>query len=121
MRWLTDRFQITAITFGRRILVTPKVIIRDEENRLRVSASLIAHEATHVIQYCKQGFMGFLASYVAEYLRALLEQKQGWAKAARAAAYFKIKQEREAYEAQAAYPIWKSKAGGGSKRGRGKG
>lgn len=106
-RWLTVSFQITAITFGRRVFIAPKVITRDEENRLTVSAALIAHEATHVIQYRKAGFIRFLLSYVAEYLRALREQKQGLGKAARTAAYFKIRQEREAYEAQAAYPSWK--------------
>lgn len=107
-RFVTGRFQILAITFGRRIFVAPKIIKRNEENRLTVPAELIAHEATHVVQYSKAGFIGFLLSYIAEYLRALREQKQGWSRAARMAAYFKIKQECEAYEAQAAYPIWEA-------------
>src|SRR5947209_12875490 len=107
-RWLTDRFQILAIAFGRRIFVAPKVIKRDEEARLTLPAALIVHEATHVVQYGKAGLIGFLLSYTAEYLRALREQKQGWSRAARSAAYFNIRQEREAYEAQAAYPIWEA-------------
>ena len=111
-RWLTDRFQILAITFSRRIFVAPKVITRDGENRLTVPAALIAHEATHVVQYSKAGFIRFLLFYIAEYLRALREQKQGWGRAARSAAYFKIRQEREAYEAQAAYSIWEAMNGG---------
>jgi|ERR1043165_3818167 hypothetical protein len=105
-RLLTGAFDILAITFGRRIFVAPKVVKLDEEKRLTVPASLVAHEATHVVQYSNAGFLGFLISYLSEYLRGLRSQQQGWGKAARKAAYFGIKQEREAYEAEAAYAIW---------------
>ena len=108
-RRLTGTFGILAITFGRRIFVAPKVIKRDERKRLTVPAALVAHEATHVVQYGTAGFAGFLVSYLREYWRGLMDQKQGWGKAARKAAYFGIKQEREAYEAEAAYATWKSK------------
>jgi len=107
--WLTRAFGILAITFGRRIFVTPKVIKRDERERLTAPAALIAHEATHVVQYGAAGFSGFLVSYLREYGRGLLDQKKGWGKSARQAAYFGIRQEREAYEAEAAYATWKSK------------
>ncbi|PYS52115.1 MAG: hypothetical protein DMF68_02445 [Acidobacteria bacterium] len=107
-RLLTGRLQFLAVTFGRRIFVAPKVMARGEENRLTVPAALIAHEATHVVQYDKAGFVNFLLSYITEYLRFLREQKQGWGRAARTAAYFKISKEREAYEAEAAYPIWET-------------
>lgn len=116
-RLLTGRLQFLAVAFGRRIFVAPKVMTRDEESRLTVPAALIAHEATHVVQYDKAGFIKFLISYSAEYLRAMREQKQGWGRAARTAAYFKVSKEREAYEAEAAYPIWetvKSKDEGGN-------
>jgi hypothetical protein len=106
--WFTSAFGILAITFGRRIFIAPKVIKRDERKRLTVPAALIAHEATHVVQYGAAGFAGFLVSYLREYRRGLLDQKKGWGKAARQAAYFGIKQEREAYEAEAAYATWKS-------------
>ena len=103
--WLTSRSHILAITFGRRIFVASKVVGRDEEGRLTVPAALIAHEATHVFQYNQAGFVRFLLSYLLEYWRALREQP-GWGKAARNAAYFAIKQEREAYQAEQAYAGW---------------
>ena len=119
-RWFTSAFGILAITFGSRIFVAPKVIKRDERKRLTAPAALIAHEATHVVQYSAAGFAGFLVSYLREYGRGLLEQKKGWGNAARQAAYFGIKQEREAYEAEAAYATWKSKAEGGRRKDEGK-
>jgi hypothetical protein len=105
-RWLTRTFHILAITIGRRVFVDPKVVGRDERGRPRVPAGLIAHEATHVVQYDRAGFVGFLLSYFWEYWRALREQEQGWGKAARHAAYFAIKQEREAYQAESAFGAW---------------
>lgn len=105
---LTREFEILAITFGRRIFVAPKVIKRDESGRLSLPAALVAHEATHVMQYTGAGFVGFLVSYLREYWRCLRELKQGWSKAARTAAYFRIRQEREAYDAEAVYPSWKA-------------
>ena len=108
-RWFTSAFGILAITFGSRIFVAPKVVKVDERQRLTVPAPLVAHEATHAMQYRNAGFLCFLISYLNEYLRGLRSQKQGWGKAARKAAYFGIKQEREAYEAEAAYATWKSK------------
>jgi hypothetical protein len=107
-RWsqaLTNSFQILAITVGRRIFVTAKTLSRDETGRLMVSARLIAHEAVHVVQYEEAGFVGFLFSYAREYWRALRGQ-QGWGKAARLSAYFAIKHECEAYEAENAYAGW---------------
>jgi hypothetical protein len=103
--WLTSAFNVVAITFGRRVFVAPKKIERDDDGRLTVSAELIAHEATHVVQYERAGFTGFLFSYLWEYGRALREQ-QGWSKSARHAAYLAIKQEREAYDAESAYAVW---------------
>jgi Domain of unknown function (DUF4157) len=105
-RWLTGHLQILAITFGRRVIVASKAVVRDEQGRLTVPAGLLAHEATHVIQYQEAGFVRFLFSYLREYWRALHEHRQGWGKAARNAAYFAIKHEREAYEAEHAYAVW---------------
>jgi hypothetical protein len=105
-RWLTSVFGIVAITFGRRIFVAPRKVERDGEGRLTIPAELIAHEATHVVQYEQAGFIGFLYSYLREYWRALREQQQGWGKPARRAAYFAIKHEREAYGAESFYGVW---------------
>ncbi|HKR01856.1 MAG TPA: DUF4157 domain-containing protein, partial [Pyrinomonadaceae bacterium] len=106
-RWLTNAFDIVAITFGRRIFVAPQKIERDAQGRLTAPASLIAHEATHVLQYDRAGFVGFLISYLAEFTRLLREQRQGWGKPARKTAYFSLSQEREAYEAERAYQFWR--------------
>jgi hypothetical protein len=108
-RYLTRSFNILAITFGRRIFVAAKTVRRDDEGRLVVSARLIAHEAVHVVQYQQAGFIGFLFSYAREYWRALKGQRQGCGKAARLAAYFAIKHECEAYEAESAYAVWLAK------------
>ncbi len=105
-RYLTSTFDILAITVGRRIFIAAKAISRDEHGRLIVSARLIAHEAVHVVQYEQAGVLGFLFSYVREYWRALRGQRQGWGKGARLAAYFAIKHECEAYEAENAYAGW---------------
>jgi len=103
---LTKAFHIQAITFGRHIFIAAKAIGRDDKGRLVVPAGLIAHEATHVVQYQQAGFIGFIFSYVQEYWRALRKQRQGWCKAARLAAYFAITHECEAYEAESAYAGW---------------
>lgn len=105
-RWITDELRILAITFGRRIFVAPKVLKRDEQNRLTVPAGLIAHESTHVIQYAQSGLMGFFISYLRDYFRILRKQKQGLGRAARNAAYLAIEHEREAYAAETAYESW---------------
>ena len=107
-RWVTGTFSILAITFGRRIFVAPKIVAQDAENRLIIPAELIAHEAMHVMQYERSGFIGFLVSYLREYLRALRSQGQGLTEAARHAAYLAIKQEAEAHQAEMAYSIWQA-------------
>ncbi len=104
-RWVTRTFGILAITFGRRVFVAPKVVGHDRSGRLTVPARLMAHEATHVVQYAQAGFAGFLFSYLREYWRALSKQT-GWGKTARQAAYMAIRQEREAYDAERAYALW---------------
>ena len=107
-RWVTSTFHILAITFGRRIFVAPRLLVRDAENRLTIPAELIAHEATHVVQYEQYGFIGFLISYLGEYRQALKKHRPGWGVAARHAAYLEIKQELEARQAEAAYMMWQS-------------
>ena len=42
-RWLTHKFQINAITFGRRVFVNPD-LVKDDEGVRRAPAWLIAHE-----------------------------------------------------------------------------
>ena len=104
-RLLTGTFGILAITFGRCVFVSARVVKRDERGRVTIPAGLLAHEAMHVVQYGEAGFVGFLVSYLREYWRELRAQP-GWGRAARQAAYLAIKHEREAYEAEDEYFAW---------------
>jgi hypothetical protein len=103
--WIVRAFHLGAITFGRRIFVLPKYIQRDEKGRLTIPGWLAAHEATHVLQYERAGFTGFLILYLRGYWRALRAQKM-WNGAAHRAAYLAIMEESEAHEAEKAYATW---------------
>lgn len=102
---LTKTFNIGAITFGRHIFVAPRLLTRDLDGKLRVPGWLIAHEATHVWQYQRDGFTGFLRSYLKGYWRALRTEK-GWNGEARMKAYLAIKEECDARESETAYAVW---------------
>ncbi len=103
--WLTRTFKISAITFGRRIFIASKMVVRDGSGRLSIPGWLIAHEATHVWQYQRAGFFGFLFSYLRGYWRALRAQ-QMWNGEARMAAYLAIEEECDARETEAAFVDW---------------
>jgi len=104
-QFLTKTFRIGAITFGHRIFVEPKLLERDRDGRLCVPGWLIAHEATHVWQYQREGFLGFLISYLKGYWRALRMEKR-WNGEARMKAYLAIKEECDARESETAYAVW---------------
>jgi len=104
-RWLTNTFHIGAITFGRHIFVAPKLLTRDARGRWIAPGWLIAHEATHVWQYRREGFLGFLSSYLRGYWRAL-RTEQRWNGEARMKAYLAIREECDARESEAAYALW---------------
>jgi hypothetical protein len=104
-RWFVGGLRQGAITFGRRIFVLPRLIERDEQGRLIVPGWLAVHEATHVLQYERAGFVGFLVLYLGGYWRALRSQKR-LSGAAHWAAYRAIREEREAEEAEEAYANW---------------
>ena len=104
--WVVRAFHLGAITFGRRIFVLPKYMERDARGRLTIPGWLAAHEATHVLQYERAGFAGFLVRYLRGYWRALREQKKRNNEAAHKAAYLAIREEREAHEAEEAYAAW---------------
>ena len=107
-RLITHTFKIAAITFGRHILVKPELVVRDEAGRLRAPSWLIAHETTHVLQYERAGFVGFLWVYLKDYWRMLREQ-QGWGSVARMSAYLAIGVEREAREAEHVFAEWNAR------------
>jgi hypothetical protein len=100
--WVTRTFNLLAITFGRRIFVAPDKVHRDPDGRLKIPARLMAHEATHVLQYQQAGILRFLVSYLREYGKGLKVQRS-IGRTARRSAYLSIKYEREAYEVEHAY------------------
>jgi hypothetical protein len=99
--------KISAITFGRRVIVSPALVRRDDRRRLIIPGWLLAHEAIHVLQYERNGFLRFLIAYLRAYLRALREQK-GIGAAARMNAYLAIEEEQSAREAERAYRVWRA-------------
>ncbi|MDT4968686.1 MAG: hypothetical protein QOJ64_3423 [Acidobacteriota bacterium] len=103
--WVTRGSNVLAITFGRHIFVAPDKVEREPDGQLRVPAALMAHEATHVLQYQRAGFVRFLVSYLREYAKGLKVQRS-IGRTARRSAYLSINYEREAYEAEHAYTNW---------------
>ena len=95
---VTTILQVNGITIGRHIFIHPKFTKRDEQNRLYAPKSLIAHELTHSVQYTRQGFFGFLKSYLGAYWKLLRGSKK-WDFNTRMQAYLDIPQEIEARHA----------------------
>lgn len=93
---------VGAITFGRRVFVRPSLVRKDSSGRAELPASLLVHEAAHVLQYAERGMLRFLAGYLREYFRVLWEGKRLNADA-RNSAYLAIPEERAAREAEHAY------------------
>ena len=100
--WLGRPFHLGAITFGRRIFVLPEYVKRDMLGRLSIRGSIAAHEATHVLQYEREGWVRFFTLYLRGYWRALRAQGRV-SGAAHMAAYLAIREEQEAHEAEEAY------------------
>ncbi len=104
-RCATRALKIGAITFGRHVFISPNWVERKAGGRRTAPGWLIAHEAVHVLQYEREGWLRFLLNYVLDYWR-LLRASGGWDAAARMAAYLAITKESAAREAEDAYKIW---------------
>ena len=91
-----------AITFGRHVFVRPGLVKKDEEGRLCIPGWLLAHEATHVLQYEQRGYLRFFRDYLSGYWQALSKGKK-WSAQGRRAAYMAIAEEQTAYEAEHAF------------------
>lgn len=91
-----------AITLGRHVFVSPRLVRRDAQGKLRLAGWLVVHEAVHVLQYEESGFAGFLFGYLRGYCGALRRGRSLRA-AARMAAYMEIAEECEARAAEHAY------------------
>ncbi|HEX8130974.1 MAG TPA: DUF4157 domain-containing protein [Pyrinomonadaceae bacterium] len=103
---LTRVLRVAAITLGRHVLVSRKVVRRNERGRLTMPGWLLAHEAAHVRQFQQAGFVPFVFNYAREYL-ALLVRGGKFDARARVQAYEQIAREREAREVEAAYLRWR--------------
>lgn len=112
--FITGRLRIAGITIGRRILLAPsqveaRVESSNECEKVRefvVSEELLVHEMMHVVQFERDGFVGFVRGYVGDYLRTLWREKRCDA-ATRMMAYLAIPAECEARAAAAAYTQWR--------------
>jgi hypothetical protein len=91
-----------AMTLGCHVFIRPGLCRRDGRGRVTLPGWLVVHEAAHVLQYAKKGFVRFLLGYLRGYWRAL--RKGGrWDAAGRLAAYKAIEEEREARLAEHLY------------------
>lgn len=95
---ITKLLNVNGITIGRHIFIHPQFTWRDSGKRLCAPKALIAHELTHTMQYLRQGFFGFLYSYLKAYWN-LLRKSEKWNFDARMQAYTDIPQEIEARRA----------------------
>ncbi len=99
---VTSILQVNGITIGRHIFIHPQFTRRDENNRLCAPKALVSHELTHTMQYTRQGFFGFLKSYLGAYWKLLRKTKK-WDFDSRMQAYLEIPQEIEARRAARVY------------------
>lgn len=96
---------VDGITIGRHIFIRPAKAKYNSNNHLTIGKNLLSHEVTHVLQYQKFGFIGFLAGYLKEYF-AGLKRKKKWDALSRMEAYFEISHEIEARKAAAKFVEW---------------
>ncbi len=94
-----------AITFGSRVLIARSIVRRGEDGLLRAPGALVAHEATHVLQYERAGYVRFLFRYLREY-SAALKKGSGRGLQRHWPAYRAISFEAEARAAEEAYAAW---------------
>lgn len=106
-RLVTKQLGTGAITFGRHILFSPDRVTQADGD-LRAEGWLVAHEATHVLQYEHEGYVRFFLKYLYGYWRALHKGRK-WDGQARINAYLAIAEERAALEAEQAYKEWSAR------------
>lgn len=107
-RWITKRFDLNAITFGRRVFLDPDLI--EDDGIKRAPGWLIAHETAHVLQYERAGFVGFLIKFLWNFLRAWRELGWKMDEKTRLRAYHSMRVEQEALAAENAFRLHISEA-----------
>lgn len=100
-------FKIHGVTLGQHVFIDPVFVTIDYAGKIQAPFELIVHEATHVLQYAREGFFGFLTGYLKEWLAFLREQKKRDLQT-RWRAYYAISHETEARQAASAYSEWKT-------------
>ena len=103
---------VHGITLGRFVFIKPELMRRADTRRLFITKNLLAHEATHVVQYQKLGAIRFLYRYFKSYFSNLRRYKARNFEA-RMQAYRNIPFEIEARDGGAGFVEWleKQKAG----------
>ena len=107
-RFVTKRLRVGAITIGRHILLSPDRVMA-ADGSLCTKGWLVAHEATHVLQYEEAGYVRFFCRYFYGYWLAL-RGSGAWNREARMRAYLAIEAERIAHEVERAYQTWSAGA-----------
>jgi hypothetical protein len=107
-RLITKQLRVGAITIGSHILLAPDRVVEADGN-LTTRGWLVAHEATHVLQYEREGYVRFFFRYFYGYWRALSAGGK-WNREARLKAYLAIEAERIAHEVERAYQAWSAGA-----------
>ncbi len=102
-RWITKKFDLNAITFGRHVFLAPDLI--EDDGVKHAPGWLIAHETVHVLQYERAGFVGFLIKFVWDFLRAWRELGWKMDEKTRLRAYHSMRVEREALAAENAFRL----------------
>ncbi|MGI8493804.1 MAG: hypothetical protein ACR2L1_00640 [Pyrinomonadaceae bacterium] len=101
---------VFGITFGRFMFIKPDLIFQVETNDLFISKKLMAHEATHVLQYKRLGWCRFFYTYLSSYWNALWK-KEKWDFDSRMEAYLEIPHEVEARLCADKFIEWCEKTG----------
>lgn len=104
---VTKQLKVGAITFGRHIFLSPSRVTKGDE-LTTAPGWLIAHEATHVLQYEREGFLRFFFKYLTGYWRALRASGK-WDYEARMKAYLTIAEEQSAHAVERAYQDWSTR------------
>ena len=103
--YLTRILGIEGITIGKRIYIFPENFWISENNKRRLDEELAIHEIAHVLQYRREGFIGFLWLYFGFYWKNL-RVKKSWDLYSRADAYRQIPFEIEARQIASKFVIW---------------
>jgi hypothetical protein len=103
--YLTSRLKTEGLTIGRRIYIFPENFRLCENQKLWLDEKLVVHEITHVLQYDREGFFGFLRLYIKSYY-SNLRKKEKRDLYARAQAYLEIPFEIEARQAASKFAAW---------------